>query len=184
MENQIKINGKEVSYKVKKSNRAKRMSLAVYRNGSIVVTQPKNITINNIESFLLQKINWLSDRLTFFNGLKKTIPTATHEDYLLNKQAALDLVTEKIEEINKYYKFRFNKVSIKNQKTRWGSCSLKRNLNFNYRIIYLPESISNYIIAHELCHLKEMNHSQRFWDLISQSTPNYVDIKKELKNIL
>ena len=65
----------------------------------------------------------------------------------------------------------------------WGSCSSKKNLNFSYRLYFLPEYLSDYIIIHELCHLKEMNHSKRFWDLVALVCPSYKDYRRELKNI-
>ncbi len=104
------------------------------------------------------------------------------EDYLKYKDKALKLAQERIRFYNKKYKFNYNKIRIKNQRTRWGSCSQKANLNFNYRIIFLSEQMRDYIIVHELCHLKEFNHSKRFWDLVSSTLPNYKEIRKDLKN--
>ncbi len=104
------------------------------------------------------------------------------EDYLKYKDEALKLVQERIQFYNIKYKFNYNKIRIKNQRTRWGSCSQKANLNFNYRIIFLSEQMRDYIIVHELCHLKEFNHSKRFWNLVSSTLPNYKEIRKDLKN--
>ncbi len=69
-----------------------------------------------------------------------------------------------------------------NQRTKWGSCSKKGNLNFNYKIALMPEKIADYIVVHELCHLKEFNHSRKFWNLVVKIIPDYLEIKKELKN--
>jgi len=90
-------------------------------------------------------------------------------------------VLEKIKHFNNFYKFKINKVFIKNQKSRWGSCSSKGNLNFNYKIIYLRPELADYLIVHELCHLGELNHSKKFWALVEKTIPNYVKINKELK---
>jgi predicted metal-dependent hydrolase len=83
--------------------------------------------------------------------------------------------------LNAIYGYRFNRVSIRNQKTCWGSCSRKGNLNFNYRILFLPERTQNYIIAHELSHLAEFNHSKKFWALVARTSPEYAAIRKELR---
>jgi predicted metal-dependent hydrolase len=103
------------------------------------------------------------------------------KDYLKYKTVALDFVQRRIEFLNKKYGFVYNRVSIKNQRTRWGSCSKKGNLNFNYKIALLPERLSDYLIVHELCHLKEFNHSENFWNLVSKTVPNYLELRKELR---
>jgi len=104
-------------------------------------------------------------------------------NYLNNREKARSFIYKRLEYYSEIYGFKFNRVSIRNQKTRWGSCSKKGNLNFNYRILMLPEYLANYIIVHELCHLKELNHSPKFWNLVAQIMPNYLEIKKELKTL-
>jgi predicted metal-dependent hydrolase len=99
------------------------------------------------------------------------------------KEMARTLVENRLSFFNKIYKFKINRVAIKNTTTRWGSCSSKKNLNFNYKIIYLRSDLANYLIVHELCHLSELNHSKKFWALVSQTIPNYAKINKELKKI-
>ncbi|NCA94384.1 MAG: M48 family peptidase, partial [Sphingobacteriia bacterium] len=79
--------------------------------------------------------------------------------------------------------FEFKKISIRSQRTRWGSCSQAGNLNFNYKLIYLPDKIIDYVIVHELCHLDEFNHSRRFWFLVSEIIPDYRILRRELKEI-
>jgi len=103
-------------------------------------------------------------------------------NYLKHKEEASKLISERIDYYNNIYQFDFNRISIRNQRTRWGSCSSKKNLNFNYRLLFLPKRISDYIIVHELCHLKELNHSRRFWNLVAEVIPDYLDIRKELRN--
>jgi len=103
-------------------------------------------------------------------------------NYLKHKEEALKFISERVDYYNNIYKFDFNRISIRNQRTRWGSCSSKKNLNFNYRLLFLPKRISDYIIVHELCHLKELNHSRRFWNLVAEVVPDYLDIRKELRN--
>ncbi len=105
----------------------------------------------------------------------------TKKDYIENKQQALLLVQKRLEHFNKFYGVKVNKVSIKNQKTRWGSCSKKGNLNFNYKIALIGDRLADYIIVHELCHLKEFNHGPKFWNLVAQTIPDYLERRKELK---
>ncbi len=174
---------KKISYKLKRSKRAKRMRLAVYCDGSVIVTTPFGVELSIVEKFLADKKQWVWDKILFFKSVdSKAIRTFSHKDYLENKDKALALVYERVKVYNKVYSFSFNKIFIKNQKTRWGSCSCKQNLNLNYKIVFLPEKHRDYIIVHEICHLKEFNHSKKFWALVEKALPNYLHIKKELRN--
>lgn len=103
------------------------------------------------------------------------------KDYVKYKGQAVELALGRIKYFNRIYGVKFNKINIKNQKTRWGSCSKKGNLNFNYKIILLPEQLADYIIVHELCHLKEFNHSQKFWNLVAKTIPDCLELRNELK---
>lgn len=100
-----------------------------------------------------------------------------------HREYARAFVYTRIGELNTVYNFSFNRVAIRNQKTRWGSCSKQKNLNFNYRIAWLPAHLADYIIVHELCHLQELNHSQNFWALVSRAVPNHRELRRELRAI-
>lgn len=95
----------------------------------------------------------------------------------------MNIVHERLIFFNKVYGFKYGRVTIRNVKTRWGSCSKKGNLNFNYRIVFLPKELADYLVVHELCHLGEFNHSQKFWDLVAKAQPNYKKLRKELRKI-
>lgn len=102
--------------------------------------------------------------------------------YLLHKEAARVVVQNRLAHFNQHYKLAWGSVAIRNQKSRWGSCSKAKNLNFNYRIVFLPPHLQDYIIVHELCHLQEFNHSPKFWRLVGEIIPNPVLCKKELQH--
>ena len=97
------------------------------------------------------------------------------------REEARIFVENRINYFNKFYKFEINRIAIKNTTTRWGSCSSKKNLNFNYKIIYLRPDLADYLIVHELCHLGEFNHSKRFNALVSKTIPDYEKVDKELR---
>lgn len=71
------------------------------------------------------------------------------------------------------YSIEYNKIRVKDTKSRWGSCSVRKNLNFNWRLIMAPEDILEYIVIHETAHLTELNHSQKFWKIVNERCPDY-----------
>ena len=174
----ININGREINYQLKSSYRFKRISLKIYGDGLFIVTKPKMVGINFVEKFIKRKSNWIIEKINIQNNCLK--PIERREKYLNHKESARCLIEKKVQYFSKVYGFLYNKISIRNQSTRWGSCSKKGNLNFNYKIIFLPDHIINYIIIHELCHLKEFNHSNRFWNLVHSIIPDYKNIKKDI----
>lgn len=183
MKKHIALRSKAITYTLKKSKRARRMRLAVYCDGAIVITAPISIQEDTIERFIKEKTEWLFSKIDFFKQFKgKSIASTDKKDYTKFKEIAHTLATRKVEQFNKIYKFNFNSINIKNQKTRWGSCSKKGNLNFNYKIALLPERVTDYIVVHELCHLKEFNHSQKYWKLVSKAMPDYQQIREDLKH--
>lgn len=186
MEREIHLgDNKKISYLIKKSNRAKRVRLTIHQRKGIVLTVPNSISNNIAEKFLIDKLDWLLKKLDFFNQVKGSHISKTEDrkEYFKNKQRAKRLVMNRLKYFSEKYKFEFNRVSIRNQKTRWGSCSEKRNLNFNYRLIYLTREQYDYIIVHELCHLRQLNHSRKFWSSVEEIIPDYLEIRKELKKI-
>lgn len=106
-----------------------------------------------------------------------------HKHYLTYKEAARALVHRRLSELNAHYGFVYHRVAIKNMTSRWGSCSTKKNLNFNYRIVFLPAHLQDYIIVHELCHLRVFNHSQTFWDLVAEMVPEYKTYRRLLRKV-
>ena len=104
-------------------------------------------------------------------------------EYIQHKEQARELVARKLVDFNTFYHFNIGKVAIRNQKSRWGSCSKRGNLSFNYRLALIPENLVDYVIVHELCHLGEFNHSKNFWNLVAQTIPDHVERRKELHKI-
>jgi predicted metal-dependent hydrolase len=170
----------EINCKIKKSRRAKNICLRVCADATAVLTIPWWVSREAGLRFLRSKQNWLADKIkNKQEELKKHSPR-TRIDYLKNKSAAERLVWGRLEHFNAFYNFSYNRVCIRDQKSRWGSCSAKKNLNFSYRVVFLPSELADYLIVHELCHLGEMNHSARFWKLVEKTIPNYKKIRREL----
>lgn len=180
----ININGKNIEYTLKKVKGSKSVRLAVHADGRFVISAPKWYPMYVINRFIEEKSQWIFDKvkdIDFDCVAKKKEDDEEH--YRKSIGLARAVVNSRLEFFNRHYGFSYNRVSIKNQKTCWGSCSQKSNLNFNYNIINLSEQQRDYVIVHELCHLQELNHSQNFWKLVSQKVPDYRKIRQELKKI-
>lgn len=175
-------------YTLNHSKRARRMRLVVYCDGSCVVTAPVHVSQSAAQAFVNEKADWIQRARARFATCSHVIfvpkrKKARSKELLALKARALELAKEKIREFNAHYGFAFAKVTVKDQKTRWGSCSKKGNLNFNYKIALLPEKLADYIVVHELCHLGEFNHSRAFWALVAQTLPDYRALRSELRRV-
>jgi predicted metal-dependent hydrolase len=109
--------------------------------------------------------------------------TSVTKHYLEHKEAARKLVHEKLEYWNQFYGFAYNRVAIRNTRRCWGSCTSLKNLNFSYKLLFLPPHLQDYIIVHELCHLKELHHKESFWALLAEQIPAYEASITELKHL-
>jgi len=175
---------KKIPYQIKVSRRARNLRIAVYEGGKVVVIVPWFLGMEKAAQFVGEKTNWILKKLEYFKNVKPSVfPRSSKREYKKYKNLASHLAMQKVEKWNSVYGFKYNRINIKNQKTRWGSCSKKGNLNFNYKIVHLPEKVLDYLVVHELCHLKEFNHSKNFWDLIGKAIPGYAKLRKELKSI-
>lgn len=180
MQKQIIINCQKLNYTLKRYRRQKRVNLIFHQDGSLVVTAPKSISLKFIEQTLQENSQWIEERLSQEKTFQ--LPTCSKE-IRKAKRLAKEIIEAKLNFFNSYYQFSYDRISIRNQKTRWGSCSSNGSLNFNYKLVYLPEKLSNYVVVHELCHLKEMNHSANFWNLVAEQVPDYRTCRRELKKI-
>jgi hypothetical protein len=177
---EIVLSGQKVIYSVRVSRTARRLRLTIQSSGRLILTQPRYLSFRAGQDFLRLKSDWILSKLSQLPKQMVLTPAQSRARYLELKNSALNLVKDRLEHFNIFYRFEYNNISIRNQATRWGSCSKKRNLNFNYRVIDLEPRVADYIIVHELCHLKEFNHSSRFWSLIAQALPDYKTLRKKI----
>jgi predicted metal-dependent hydrolase len=113
--------------------------------------------------------------------LNLNAPTAAHRHTVLKgwlREKAAQMIESKTHLWRQKIGVKFNRITIRDQKTRWASCSHKGNLSFNWRLIMAPENVLDYVVVHELCHLHEMNHSKRFWGWVSRYSPNWREHRK------
>ncbi|MBX4188077.1 MAG: M48 family metallopeptidase [Candidatus Doudnabacteria bacterium] len=182
MNKKIQLLGTSIEYTHLISKRAKRIRLVVYPGGEIKVTTPVSVPEHIINSFINSKAKWIIAKYEQQKKIKKRTKSENRTEYLIYKKVAMALAKERIGFFNKAYGFNYNKVSIKNNSSLWGSCSRKGNLNFLYKIALLPSDLADYIIVHELCHLKEFNHSQNFWNLVALTIPDHKQRRAKLKS--
>jgi len=169
-----------IAYTLKRFRRSKCMRIIVRSDGEVVVTSPLWVRVRDIEEFVHGKADWIKEKQS---RAVRAPRVQSRAHYVAHKEQARALITQRVHELNAMYGFSFNAIAIRNQKTCWGSCSSKRNLNFNYRLLFLQAHLVDYVIVHELCHLKEMNHSRAFWNLVAQALPDYRSRRAELRSL-
>ena len=179
MKKEIIIAGRKIGYSIRKYSRAKHLRLAINSRGCLVASKPWYLSNRAVARFISDQAQWVIEKLEL--SAQTNNYQVERLEYLAHKEQARELVLKKIEKFNSIYQFKFSRVSIRQPKTRWGSCSSRGNLNFNYKLVFLPEPMVDYIVVHEICHLKELNHSARFWGLVSQTIPDCRLIAKDLQ---
>jgi predicted metal-dependent hydrolase len=105
----------------------------------------------------------------------------SRREYLGYKELTRRLVYSRLAFFNQHYQLAWRRVAIRDQVSRWGSCSSRKNLNFNYRLGFLPLELVDYVVVHELCHLVEMNHGAGFWALVAEAIPDWRERRLALK---
>ncbi len=178
----IALGGAQISYTLKRHPRSKNVRMSVSGERGLLVTAPRWVPNYFIERALQEKKEWILKTLAHFSRILKTMPLGSSEAlYKKHKEEARELVEARLEYFNQFYGFSWNAVSIRNQKTRWGSCSKKKNLNFHYKLALVPEALADYVVVHELCHLQEFNHSKKFWDLVARIIPDHKERRQKLR---
>lgn len=181
MSQSFKITQTQISYTVKQHARAKRVSIRISSGGEVTVTIPKRSVLSHAHTFVEDNRDWIVSKIDEIhrNSLPKT--TISKEMRPQLKVKARNLIRKRIEHYNRHYQFSYLRLTIRDQKTRWGSCSSNKTLSFNFRLALLPLELVDYVVVHELCHLKEMNHSRKFWLLVAQTLPHYPILRKQLR---
>jgi len=160
----------------------KTLSLSVRPDGTAEVHAPYRMPVSEIDAFVRSKADWLAKvRAKLASTAEMAAEAYSREDL---RRMAKELKTALPGLLDRYARLlgvSYGRVAIRCQKTRWGSCSSKGNLNFNCLLAEAPDSVLAYVVAHELCHRKEMNHSKRFWALVAGVCPSYKDSVRWLK---
>lgn len=171
----IKMKIGEYNVEVRRSKR-KSAAIKITADMQIVVFVPLYVSDNEIERMVISKSKWIDEHML---KVQSTIDERSKLEKITFEQIKelADQAVEYIPKRVKYYaekeNFVYNKITIKNLVSRWGSCSTKGNLNFNCLLMLTPDYVIDYIVVHELCHLREMNHSEKFWAEVEKIMPDY-----------
>lgn len=168
-----------------KSNR-KTIAIQVNADLSVTVRAPKSAAKWQIDALLREKEPWIQRQIVKIKERQKALeatkeePLTPEELHELAQKAAL-VIPERTAYFARQMGVSYGRITIRNQKTRWGSCSSKGNLNFNCMLMLTPPEVLDYVVVHELCHRKEMNHSQAFWQEVEKVLPDYRNQVRWLK---
>jgi predicted metal-dependent hydrolase len=178
----ITIGDTLLQYELHSSPKSKALRLSIFLDGRVSVSMPLQSNPTAAEDFLKKKSTWIIEKLRYFKKCSmRTMLPIGRKQYLKNKELARVLVNERLIHFNQFYFFAYRAVAIRDQKSRWGSCSKRGNLNFNYKIVLIDSKLADYIVVHELCHLGEFNHSKNFWKLVERTIPDYKILRERLK---
>lgn len=172
-----------MNYEIIRSSR-KTLALEISRDGLLKVRAPYKVSREEIQNFVKSKESWIFKHLKRIEETKADQPDPlSAEEIEKLAQKALQVLPEKVENYARMIGVTYGRITIRNQKTRWGSCSSKGNLNFNCQLMRLPEELQDYVVVHELCHRKEMNHSPNFWKEVKNIMPDYQERRAHLKQV-
>jgi predicted metal-dependent hydrolase len=158
----------------------KSISLQI-KNGELVVKAPFLMFNSTIENFIKKHQGWIDKKLKLYKNNIKYKKSLNKIEIEKLKIKAKQYIPNRVSEIASKYNKKYNKIKITSAKTRWGSCSSNKNLNFSYRLMLTPKDIIDYVIIHELSHLKHMNHSKDFYLELESMMSDYKQKEKWLK---
>lgn len=168
--------------------RSNRKTAAIRVNADLSVTLrvPLRTAKKDIEKILKEKESWIRKHQEEITRRQaeyeaKCGPRLTHAEIRELADKALKYIPDRAAYYASVIGVKYGRITIRNQKTRWGSCSSKGNLNFNCLLMLAPPEVIDYVVVHELCHRKEMNHSAAFWNEVAKVIPDYKESVKWLK---
>ena len=165
--------------------KSKRKTISIQlKEDGVYVRVPKGMSRRDIDEILIQKSDWIEKHWTIMQERNQTlekIEPYTEAEMKTMIEMAKVVIPKKVKYYAPLVGVDYGRITIRNQKTRWGSCSGKGNLNFNCLLMKCPEEVMDYIVVHELCHRKEMNHSARFYAEVERVFPEYKRCQKWLK---
>ena len=165
------------------SARAKYMNLSIRPFRGIRVAVPCGVSLESAEAFARSKTGWILQHLPRLKAVEQTLVARRQAQPAvpIDNRAAKARLIKRLDELSQKHGLPYNRVFVKRQKTRWGSCSVKKNINLNIQLAALPEVLMDYAIVHELVHTRILNHSRDFWDELERRLPGALRLDRELR---
>lgn len=151
----------------------KTISIQINNKGELIVKAPYRVPKEEIDKFIIAKQSWINKHMEKAARIQASVVKLSMEEIEALADRALKVIPEKCAEFAPILGVTYGRITIRNQRSRWGSCSSKGNLNFNCLLMLCPEPVIDYVVIHELCHRKEMNHSPAFYSLVESVMPDY-----------
>lgn len=158
----------------------KTLALEISSNASLIIRAPQLMPLFLIKKFIKEKQSWIAKKQRLIKDRNKKAQNIAPSK--ISKEKALDKITKRVEHYSSLSGFKYNQIKITSAQKRWGSCSANNNLNFPKKLALAPDKVIDYVVVHELCHIKEKNHSQKFWNEVSKLMPEYKKYRKWLKD--
>ena len=168
-----------IAYQVIRSAR-KTIAIQISADGNVVVRAPRQMGAAAIEAFVQSKTGWIEQHLAKRRAVP-VMPKLTNAEIHSLAQQAKTIIPVRVAYYAKLIGVSYGDITIRNQRTRWGSCSSKGILNFRWLLMLTKPEVIDYVVVHELCHRKEMNHSSKFWAEVERILPNYRESRRWLK---
>jgi len=150
-----------------RSMRAKRVIISVKPYRGVRVALPRKASFKSALEFVNLKKSWIREHIARIKKMENQSRIVDSSEVIDKGKASKDLAN-RLKQLADQYGFTYNRVTIRNQKTRWGSCSHKNNISLNMKLVLLPDVLVDYVMLHELVHTKMHNHSQEFWDELNK----------------
>lgn len=173
-----------MNMQIVKSKR-KTISIEITKELSVLVRSPQHMSHKKIMGFVEQKTAWIEEHIERMRQRiekNSSVVKLTDEEIQSLVKKAKEIIPQRVLDYAQRMGVDYGRITIRSQRTLWGSCSSKGNLNFNCLLLLTPPEVLDYVVVHELCHLKEMNHSKRFWEELRRVLPDYEIQKKWLKD--
>ena len=165
--------------KIERSRRARHISVSVRPFKGVRVAVPPGVSFASAELFAQSKAGWIKKHIDNMKQMEHAAKVSA-ESHPIDRQAARRRLVDRLNHLALKYGFKYNRVFIKKQKPRWGSCSGKNNINLNVNLVRLPDELIDYTILHELVHTRIKNHGQRFWDQLDRLLGDAKQLDKAL----